>query len=442
MKTCTLYDTCTAWMRMNWEYNLWTTWACGCITRGLVADLSCHTKDLEFQLLKIREMQMQWTELICLFGTHEWVSRYLVHLLWQERRTSSIPCCWTGAVSLSVAVAPYFRNRHQFQIARTCEFRHWIPGAQERTFGILSAVAVVNRHVVEFKGSVTTTSVRPNHSSLTSEVAFVSRPSLELTFLKAASDSSNCHFSKPSGTRWAMPWWSVPLDMLFGRTRTIIALVIPTSRMNGLERIGTDCTWRVPRCATFGFSVLWFFRRCCRRFSASLGVWGLASPPVGRWLEQWTEAGKIRCNAPGHALWIKWAGNISGTMKQTARKYDEFMMNFWCSCSFLWVVLLFSLASWRETSGIARSLQAEQRLSEERLCPAPSPASAVSRQPSAVSSFQRCFQVLRLPFDYFSPNIALWNAANMVAWTVSWCLYIYIYILYNIYIIYTYIIYI
>ena len=267
----------------NWEYNLWTTWACGCITRGLVADLSCHTKDFEFQVLKIREMQMQWTELICLFGTHEWVSRALVHLLWQERRTSSIPCCWTGAVSLSVAVAPCFRNRHQFQIA-TCEFRHWIPGAQERTFGILSAVAVVNvvnRHVVEFEGSVTTTSVRPNHSSLTSKVAFVSRPSLELTFLKAASDSSNCHFSKPSGTRWAMPWWSVPLDMLFGRTRTLIALVIPTSRMNGLERIGTDCTWRVPRGATFGF-ILWFFRRCCRRFSASLGVWGLASP-VGRW---------------------------------------------------------------------------------------------------------------------------------------------------------------
>jgi hypothetical protein len=28
----------------------------------------------------------------------------------------------------------------------------------------------------------------------------------------------------------------------------------------------------------------------------------------------------------------------------------------------------------------------------------------------------------------------LWNAANMVAWTVSWCLYIYI--IYNIYIYY------
>ena len=82
----------------DWEYNLWTTWACGCITRGLVADLSCHTKDLEFEVLKIREMQMQWTELICLFGTHEWVSRALVHLLWQERRTSSIPCCWSSVV--------------------------------------------------------------------------------------------------------------------------------------------------------------------------------------------------------------------------------------------------------------------------------------------------------------------------------------------------------
>lgn len=30
-----------------------------CITRGLVADLSCHTTDLEFEVLKIREMQMQ-----------------------------------------------------------------------------------------------------------------------------------------------------------------------------------------------------------------------------------------------------------------------------------------------------------------------------------------------------------------------------------------------
>ena len=170
------------------------------------------------------------------------------------------------------------------------------------------------------------------------------------------------------------------------------------------ERIGTDWNGLHMESATRCHLWLHFmiFQEVLQEIFSKSWCLGLGIPSGTVAPEQWTEAGKIRCNAPGHALWIKWAGNISGTMKQTGNKrhvnmmnliqfYDEFMMNFWCSCSFLWVVLLFSLASWRETSGIARSLQAEQRLSEERLCPAPSPASTVHRQPSvpfsAVSRF-------------------------------------------------------
>ena len=55
-------------------------------------------------------------------------------------------------------------------------------------------------------------------------------------------------------------------------------------------------------------------------------------------------------------------------------------------------------------------IQAESRMSEERLRAAP------SFEQLHADAMRCSAKVVRLPYDYFSPNIARWNAENMVTW--------------------------